>query len=85
MLCNTSVTPRLVFSLKHLRFSNLTLFQTQSRMRQEQQQAMLRGLRGDMMPQQYQQMIMRNGANGMNINQNQNELRQKAIQNNRNK
>lgn len=50
-------------------------------MRQEAQQQMLRGLRqGDMMPAQYQQMMMRNQANGMNNN----ELRQKAIQNNRN-
>jgi hypothetical protein len=49
-------------------------------MRQEAQQQMLRGIRGDMMPAQYQQLMMRNQANGMNNN----ELRQKAIQNNRN-
>jgi hypothetical protein len=49
-------------------------------MRQEAQQNMLRGIRGDMMPGQYQQIMMRNQANGMNNN----ELRQKAIQNNRN-
>jgi len=41
---------------------------------------MLRGLRSDMMPNNYQQMMMRqNQANGMGLN-NQ-ELRQKAIQN----
>jgi len=51
-------------------------------MKQEQQQVMLRGLRGDMMPQQYQQMMMSRQANGINLNTN--ELRQKAIQNNRN-
>jgi hypothetical protein len=45
---------------------------------------MLRGLRGDILPQGYQQaMMMRGQQNGMNLNQN-NELRQKAIQNNRN-
>jgi hypothetical protein len=50
-------------------------------MRQEQQQAMLRGLRtGDVMGQQYQQMMMRGQANGMNLNPNE-HLRQKAIQN----
>lgn len=54
----------------------------QSRMRQEQQQNMLRGIaRGEMMPAaQYQQMMrMNQQANGMNLNQN--ELRHKAIQN----
>lgn len=53
-------------------------------MRQEQQQQMLRGLRGNMMPGQYEQMMMQRGqqANGMALNPN--ELRQKAIQNNRN-
>ena len=52
-------------------------------MRQEQQQAMLRGMRGgEMMPQQYQQMMMSRQANGMNLNPN--ELRKNAIQNNRN-
>ncbi|KAF4629675.1 hypothetical protein G7Y89_g8470 [Cudoniella acicularis] len=55
--------------------------QAQSRERQQAHQQMLRGLRNDMMPG-YQQMMMRNQPNGMNINQN--ELRQKAIQNNRN-
>jgi hypothetical protein len=47
---------------------------------------MLRGLRGDMqLPQGYQQAMMMRGqaVNNMNLNQN-NELRQKAIQNNRN-
>jgi hypothetical protein len=48
-------------------------------MRQEAQQNMLRGIRGDMMPQQYQQMMMRNQANANGMT---NELRQKAIQNN---
>ncbi|PMD23726.1 hypothetical protein NA56DRAFT_716215 [Hyaloscypha hepaticicola] len=64
----------------------VTHTQAQSRMRQEQQQVMLRGLRGDMqLPQGYQQaMMMRSQTvNNMNLNQN-NELRQKAIQNNRN-
>jgi hypothetical protein len=53
-------------------------------MRQEQQQAMLRGLRGNenMTGQQYQQM-MRGQANGMNLNQNE-QLRQKAMLNQRN-
>lgn len=55
-------------------------------MRQEQQQQMLRGLRGggNMMPGQYEQMMMQRGQqpNGMALNPN--ELRQKAIQNNRN-
>ncbi|CAL3968490.1 unnamed protein product [Diplocarpon coronariae] len=59
--------------------------QGQSRMRQEQQQVMLRGLRqGEMTQQQQQyaqQMMMRGNANGMTVNQ-QNELRHKAIQNN---
>jgi hypothetical protein len=47
---------------------------------------MLRGIRGDMqLPQGYQQALMMRGqaVNNMNLNQN-NELRQKAIQNNRN-
>ncbi|KAF8854160.1 hypothetical protein BDZ45DRAFT_706695 [Acephala macrosclerotiorum] len=60
--------------------------QSQSRMRQEQQQQMLRGLRGggNIMPGQYEQMMMQRGQqpNGMALNPN--ELRQKAIQNNRN-
>ncbi|KUJ18053.1 uncharacterized protein LY89DRAFT_36187 [Mollisia scopiformis] len=59
--------------------------QSQSRMRQEQQQQMLRGIqRGNMMPGQYEQMMMGQGrqTNGLPINPN--ELRQKAIQNNRN-
>ena len=48
-------------------------------MRQEQQQAMLRGIRtGD--PLQYQQMMMRGQANGMNLNSNE-QLRKNAIQN----
>ena len=55
--------------------------EAQSRLRQEQQQIMLRGLNRPDMPQ-YQ--MMRGQPNGMNINQNNNELRQKAIQNNRN-
>lgn len=50
-------------------------------MKQDSQQQMLRGLRqGDMLPQQYQ-MMMRNQANG---GMNNNELRQKAIQNRQN-
>ncbi|CAG8957947.1 hypothetical protein HYFRA_00000289 [Hymenoscyphus fraxineus] len=60
--------------------------QAQSRQRQEQQVAMLRGLRPEGMMQNggaYQQMMMRNQANGMNMHQ-QNELRQKAIQNRQN-
>ncbi|PMD65837.1 uncharacterized protein K444DRAFT_624384 [Hyaloscypha bicolor E] len=64
----------------------VTHTQAQSRMRQEQQQAMLRGIRGDMqLPQGYQQAMMMRGqaVNNMNLNQN-NELRQKAIHNNRN-
>ncbi|KAH8818170.1 SOM1 protein [Hyaloscypha sp. PMI_1271] len=64
----------------------VTHTQAQSRLRQEQQQAMLRGIRGDMqLPQGYQQAMMMRGqaVNNMNLNQN-NELRQKAIQNNRN-
>jgi hypothetical protein len=52
-------------------------------MRQEQQQNMLRGLSRDMMPQQYQQMMMRNqAANGSLTMDQANGLRQKAIQNN---
>lgn len=46
---------------------------------------MLRGIRGEMqLPQGYQQAMMMRGnvANNMNLNQN-NELRQQAIQNNR--
>ncbi|PVH89217.1 hypothetical protein DL98DRAFT_402103, partial [Cadophora sp. DSE1049] len=56
----------------------------QSRLKQEQQQQMLRGLRNDvnMTPQQYQQLMMRNSAAGNGMNLNQNELRHKAIQNN---
>ncbi|RDL38963.1 Uncharacterized protein BP5553_03303 [Venustampulla echinocandica] len=60
--------------------------QTQSRMRQEQQQGMLRGMRNgmtnEMMTPNYQ-LMMRNQPNGMSMHQ-QNELRQKAIHNNRN-
>jgi hypothetical protein len=53
-------------------------------MRQEQQQQMLRGLRGEMMPQQYQQqMRAQQMMNGMNAGQ-QNDLRQQIIKNNRN-
>jgi len=82
-LSNTSRTHRSVMppSLT-VRHNKLTLpLKTQSRMRQEQQQAMLRGLRtGDVMGQQYQQMMMRGQANGMNLNPNE-HLRQKAIQN----
>ncbi|TVY62892.1 Transcriptional activator somA [Lachnellula suecica] len=61
----------------------VTHTQQQSRLRQENQVAMLRGIKGDVnnMPQ-YQQMMMR-GQNGLAMQQN-NELRQKAIQNNRN-
>jgi len=74
-----------VCSLPPFSLSKSNFKQTQSRIRQEQQQNMLRGLRvgGDMMPQQYQQMMRMNQANG-GMNLNQNELRQKAIQNNRN-
>jgi len=56
-------------------------------MRQEQQQHMLRNLRnnGDMLPQQYQNMLRmqqqnQQAANGMALNQN--ELRHKVINNN---
>jgi len=58
--------------------------QGQSRLKQEQQQQMLRGLRNDvnMTPQQYQQLMMRNSAAGNGMTLNQNELRHKAIQNN---
>jgi hypothetical protein len=46
---------------------------------------MLRGIKGDMsgMPGNYQAAMMMRGQNGLNMQQN-NELRQKAIQNNRN-
>ena len=64
--------------------------QAQSRAKQESQQEMLRTLRngqtGTMLPQQYQQMMMRQNqqqANGMSLNQN--ELRQKAMQNSSNR
>jgi hypothetical protein len=62
--------------------------QAQSKLRQEQQQAMLRGLRGDpkypRSQEKYQQSMMRAQAvNNTNLDQNS-ELRQKAIQNNRN-
>lgn len=51
-------------------------------MSQERQQAVLRGMRsGEMLPQQYQQLML-SRQNGMNINSN--ELRHKAIANNRN-
>ncbi|KAK0103986.1 hypothetical protein ONS96_005091 [Cadophora gregata f. sp. sojae] len=60
----------------------VTHTQGQSRLKQEQQQQMLRGLRNDMTPQQYQQLMMRNSAAGNGMNLNQNELRHKAIQNN---
>ena len=55
-------------------------------MRQEQQQAMLRGLRtGDnnMNPQQYQRMMLAGQANGMNLNPNE-QLRKNAMLNQRN-
>jgi len=63
----------------------LTILKGQSRLKQEQQQQMLRGLRNDMTPQQYQQLMMRNSAAGNGMNLNQNELRHKAIQNNNNR
>jgi len=63
----------------------VTHTQGQSRLKQEQQQQMLRGLRNDMTPQQYQQLMMRNSAAGNGMNLNQNELRHKAIQNNNNR
>jgi len=58
-------------------------------MTQDRQQNMLKGLRaggGDMMPgsQQYQQMMRMNQMNGGGMNLNQGDLRQKALQNNRN-
>ncbi|TVY58290.1 Transcriptional activator somA [Lachnellula cervina] len=61
----------------------VTHTQQQSRSRQEQQVAMLRGLKGNMaeLPPNYRMMM--GGQNGLNMQQN-NELRQKAIQNNRN-
>jgi hypothetical protein len=49
-------------------------------MRQEQQQNMLRGLNRDMMPQNYQQMMMRNQNGAMAIDQ-ANGLKRAAIQN----
>lgn len=57
----------------------VTHTQAQSRMRQDQQQAMLRGLRGGNAGDMSYNMMARGQQNGMN-----NELRQKAIQNNRN-
>jgi len=52
-------------------------------MRQEQQQQLLRQMNPQMMPGQMNQYLMRGmQANGMNLNQN--ELRQKALQNSRN-
>ncbi|KAH6683116.1 SOM1 protein [Halenospora varia] len=55
--------------------------QAQSRERQQAQQRMLQGLRQDM--PNYQQMMMRNQQNGMQMSQ-ENMLRQKALQNQRN-
>ena len=69
---------------QYLRSNSWLILQAASRMRQEQQQAMLRGMRqgADIIPQQYQQMVMmRNGANGA-MSLNPNELRHKAIHNN---
>lgn len=62
----------------------LTHTQALSRMKQEQQQAMLRSMRPDMLPNQYQQMMMRNQQqqNGMNLKQN--DIARTAMQNNRN-
>ncbi|KAI9877000.1 MAG: hypothetical protein M1830_005066 [Pleopsidium flavum] len=59
--------------------------QQQSRLRQEQQQQLLRQMNPQMMPgqmNQYQNLMRGMQANGMNLNQN--ELRQKALQNSRN-
>merc|ERR1711939_404084 len=69
----------------HVVLQYVTHTQGQSRLKQEQQQQMLRGLRNDMTPQQYQQLMMRNSAAGNGMNLNQNELRHKAIQNNNNR
>lgn len=66
-------------------YAYLNHTQNQSRARHEQQVRMVSGLKGDMssMPTNYQQMMMARGQSAMNMQQN-NELRQKAIQNTRN-
>lgn len=52
-------------------------------MKQEQQQAMLRQMRPEMITSQYQMMMRsQQQQNGMNLNQN--EIARKAMQNNRN-
>ncbi|CZT41636.1 related to Som1 protein [Rhynchosporium secalis] len=58
--------------------------QSQSRLKQDHQQQVLRGLRPDvnMTQAQYQALMLRNPAAGNGMNLNQNELRHKAIQNN---
>jgi hypothetical protein len=83
VLCKAMSTIRRFVQHSGIIFLLTNLAQAQSRARQENQVAMLRGIKGDMsgMPQNYQ-MMMR-GQNGLNMQQN-NELRQKAIQNNRN-
>ncbi|EHK99933.1 putative LisH domain-containing protein [Glarea lozoyensis 74030] len=55
--------------------------QNQSRQRQEQQAQVLRNMRNDVAPQNYQQMMMRPGPNGMSLQQQ--ELRKNAIMANR--
>jgi hypothetical protein len=59
------------------------LAQAQSRQRQEQQAQVLRNIRADMMPQGYQQMMMRGQQpNGANMTpQQQLELRKSAMAN----
>jgi len=67
-------------------FASSLFHQAHNRMKQEQQQNMLRGVRpgmGEMNSTQYQQMLRLNQANG-GMNLNNSDLRHKAALNNRN-
>lgn len=71
----------------YYRTTVLTLSQQQSRMKQNQQQELLRQMRPDMTQQQYQAQMMRNmQQNGtMAMSLKQNNLARAAMANNQNK